>query len=126
MPTPFRTYQTLLTQYNQLPWYKKAGFWLSAPRLSWGLFGYKRNPDENRVKQLVQWAKASRFFKTKFEQDICNLVVPEVNKNSNYNTPPQNTKDAVALGGCRDVIDVIAERLSEKYHSASRVLYSRL
>ncbi|WP_131739857.1 hypothetical protein, partial [Legionella adelaidensis] len=104
MPTPAPTYQTLLTQYHQLPWYKKAGFWLSAPRLSWGLFGYKKNPDENRVNQLIQWAKASWFFKTKFEQDICNIEPDTIeraeNPHSNYNE---------TIGSCEDVTGVIAK-----------------
>lgn len=108
MPTPVTIYQTLVGQYAQLPWYKKVGFWLSAPRLAWGLFGYKQNPNESRVRQLIQWAKASWFFKTKFEHDIYSIVEPAVNQESNYNKPPPNT-NSVGLGGCADVVGVIAE-----------------
>src|SRR3990167_4985391 len=117
MPTP-DTYQMLVTKYNQLPWYKKAGFWLSAPRLAWGLFGYKQSPNKNRVKQIIQWAKASWFFKTKFEQDIYNVVNPAVNLNSNYNKPPPNT-NATALGRCFDVIGVIAEYGEDSSYAAT-------
>ncbi|WP_165476674.1 hypothetical protein [Legionella adelaidensis] len=114
MPTPAPTYQTLLTQYHQLPWYKKAGFWLSAPRLSWGLFGYKKNPDENRVNQLIQWAKASWFFKTKFEQDICNIEPDTIeraeNPHSNYNE---------TIGSIEDVIGVIARYVTGGAYGAT-------
>ncbi|WP_131739701.1 hypothetical protein [Legionella adelaidensis] len=133
MPTPAPTYQTLLTQYHQLPWYKKAGFWLSAPRLSWGLFGYKKNPDENRVNQLIQWAKASWFFKTKFEQDIYKIIEPAIiesavkphsysetiepgtieraeNPHSNYNE---------TIGSCEDVTGVIAKYVTGGAYGAT-------
>ena len=80
MPTLDPFHQTLMTPYNQLPWYKKVSLWLSAPRLAWGLFGYKQTPNKNQIKQLIKLAKASWFFKTKLEEDLCHI--------SNYNEPP--------------------------------------
>ncbi|WP_193787130.1 protein kinase family protein, partial [Legionella adelaidensis] len=117
MPTPYHGYPILMKQYNQLPWYKKAGFWLSAPRLAWGLFGYRKNPDENRVMQLIQWAKASWFFKTKFEQYIYTIIEPviiepelAVNTHSNYSE---------TIGNIADVVSVIAEYVTGGAYGAT-------
>jgi ankyrin repeat protein len=63
----------LRTRYNQLSWYKKIGFWLSAPRLAWGLFGYKQTPSERRIKELMVQAKSSWFYKTEFELEMYNF-----------------------------------------------------
>lgn len=111
MPTSADIYQTLQEKYNQLAWYKKVGFWLTSPRLAWGLFGYGQRPNETRISQLIQLAKASWFFKTSFEKSVYRVFSERCNTGSNYNTPPPNTNSAVALGACADVIGVVGENL---------------
>ena len=53
------TFRALQLQYAQLPWYKTLGFWFSAPRLAWGLFGYKQTPTRTRIGELLDLAQAS-------------------------------------------------------------------
>ncbi len=96
MPTPVTTYQELRAQYNQLPWYKKVGFWLSAPRLAWGLFGYKQTPSESRIQQLIALAKSAWFYKTEFERAIYGFFTSQ-NSNTSRAIAAQNHQASAPL-----------------------------
>lgn len=79
-------YNALQSRYQELPWYKKIGLWLTAPMLAWDLFGYNQRPTVSRINQFITWVSVSWFFQSTFKE-ICNFrVLPQASTLSDNST----------------------------------------
>jgi hypothetical protein len=120
MLTPVSTYQELRAQYNLLPWYKKVGFCLSAPRLAWGLFGYNKNPSERHIAELIQLAKSSSFYKTLFERAIYSFFTSKNSSRSRATAADHQTP--ALLGRTFPIQTIYSAYRSEEFPLGKRTL----